>query len=187
MSLNLSDFQQAQPLDAPVVEAAPGPGIDLAPVHPDPSLFARAILFVLGGAFLGALAYALFVGITHITLGYLAILVAYLVAKGMTIGSRGQGGRNYQVAALILTYLAVSAAHSAIIYYQILKTDNLHIPLNLHNLFELAKLGILSPFTRFQDSGASALIGLFILFIGLRAAWRMTSGIPGAVHHPFAR
>jgi hypothetical protein len=184
MSLNLTNFERAEYTDAssaPVDADLPN-----APATPDPALFTRAILFGLGGAAAGAIIDGLFIGITHINLGYLALLIAWLVAKAMTTGSNGQGGRNYQIAALVLTYLSVSAAHSGLLWWQV-RQEGTPVPLTAHNLFVLARYGIESPFLRFQDAGASAILGLFILFIGLRAAWRMTSGDPGAVRHPFAR
>jgi len=55
------------------------------------------------------------------------------------------------------------------------------------SLMLAAFVGLIYPVIRFQSSVFSGAIGLFILFIGMRAAWRMTSGIPGAVKHPFAR
>ena len=178
------DFNRAEYADN---TPAPDTLIINAPQTPDTTLFVRAILFGIGGAIAGAIIDALFIGLTHINLGYLALLIAYLVAKAMTFGSNGQGGRSYQIAALILTYLSVAAAHSGLLWWDYKRSEHVSIPLNLHNLILLAKYGLEEPFLRFQQSGASALIGLFILFIGLRAAWRMTSGIPGAVRHPFAR
>jgi len=184
MSLNLSNFERAEYTEAPSSDLAPE--LPNAPATPDTALFTRAILFGIGGAAAGAIIDALFIGVTHINLGYLALLIAWLVAKAMTLGSNGQGGRTYQIAALVLTYLSVSVAHAGLLWWQI-HQEGESVPLTAHNLFALARYGIESPFLRFQTSGASALIGLFILFIGLRAAWRMTSGVPGAVRHPFAR
>jgi hypothetical protein len=178
------DFTRAEYADP-----APDPDAPFinAPQTPDATLLTRAILFGLGGAIAGAIIDALFIGITHINLGYIALLIAYLVARAMTLGSNGQGGRAYQITALILTYLSVAAAHSGLLWWDLKRSEHLSVPLNLHNLTLLAKYGIESPFLRFQDSAGSAILGLFILFIGLRAAWRMTSGVPGAVRHPFAR
>jgi hypothetical protein len=157
-----------------------------APERPDPALFGRAILFGIGGAIAGAACFALFVGLTHFNIGYLSILIAYLVAKTMTMGSRGQGGLAYQITAVLLTYLAVVGARASIIAWDITR-DGTHISYTLRVILALAKYGFEYPALQFQQSPVSALIGLFILFIGLRAAWRMTSGIPGAVRHPFAR
>jgi hypothetical protein len=177
MSLNLSNYEQAEYTDAPVVQGAP--------IEPDGNLFIRAIAFGLVGAVLGAVIYAVFVGATGISIGYLAILIAYMIAKGMTMGSHERGGRKYQITAVVLTYLAVAAAHSMMEWW--FAHQDGPVPLNLHNVVTLAKIGLIYPVYQFDRSPGSALIGLFILFIGMRAAWRMTSGLPGASHHPFSR
>jgi hypothetical protein len=137
------------------------------------------------GAVLGALIYAVFIGITGISIGYLAILIAYMVAKAMTMGSNERGGRKYQITALVLTYLSLAAAHSMLVWWFAHKDGP--VPFNLHNLVVLAKYGLGYPVFQFERSPGSAVFGLIILFVGLRAAWRMTSGEPGAVHHPFSR
>jgi hypothetical protein len=185
MSLTPPSFDRAEYVDAQPYSAVPDP-IN-APSTPDTSLFAQAILCGIGGALLGAVLDGGFIALTHINIGYLALVVAWLVAKAMTLGSRGQGGLAYQVSAILLTYLSVSAAHSGLMWWEYRTIQHLSIPFTPHNLFVFAKVGLLFPYLRFQDSVPSALIGLFILFIGMRAAWRMTSGIPGAVRHPFAR
>jgi hypothetical protein len=180
MSTTPPSFTQAEYIE-PVLQ----PEIN-APDRPDPALFGRAILFGIGGAIAGAACYALFTGLTHITIGYLAILVAWLIAKAMTAGSGGQGGRAYQIAAVMMTYLAVVGADVAIIVWDISR-DGKHIVWSLGAVLGLAKIGIEYPFLELAQSPAGGAIGLFILFIGMRAAWRMTSGVPGAVRHPFAR
>ena len=177
MSINPSSFEQAEYVNVPEISAAP--------IEPDNGLFLRAIAFGLVGALAGALIYGVFVGLTGISIGYLAILVAYLVAKAMTIGSHERGGRKYQVTALVLTYLAVAAAHSLMLWWEVHKEQP--VALSLHNLIVMARFGLTFPITQLQDSPGSGILGLIILFVGMRAAWRMTSGIPGAVHHPFSR
>jgi len=54
-------------------------------------------------------------------------------------------------------------------------------------LTKLALLGIASPFVELWDGGPSVswAIGLFILFIGLKIAWRMTAGRPLQIFGPF--
>jgi|SRR5690242_8215556 hypothetical protein len=70
--------------------------------------FVRALLFGVGGAILGLILYSAFGIITGIEIGYISLAVGYIVGKAMRTGSRGIGGRRYQVVALILTYAAVS-------------------------------------------------------------------------------
>lgn len=151
----------------------------------DPAAFGLALVFGLGGAVAGALLYAAFIEITNIQIGYLSIAIAFLVAKGMMIGSKGRGGFQYQITAILMTCVAVAVGNALMLYWDVSKTRA--IALSAHNLFALLSFGFQEPFLEFKDSPFGALLGLFILFIGLRAAWRMTSGDPNAVRHPFSR
>ena len=69
----------------------------------DSQLFVRALLLGVGGAAVGMALYAGFVIATDFTIGYLALAVGWIVAKAMLIGSKGVGGRKYQITAAILT------------------------------------------------------------------------------------
>ena len=84
----------------------------------------------------------------------------------------------------VLTLLAVALGNSLLLWWELRGEGG--VPLTLHNLLVLARFGFERPFLRFGDSPFCALLRLFLLFIGLRAAWPMTSGIPGAVQHPFS-
>ncbi len=44
------------------------------------------------------------------TIGYIAVGVGYIVGKAMILGSKGIGGRKFQITAALLTYAAVSMA-----------------------------------------------------------------------------
>lgn len=198
MAINPSDFQQAEYVEVPFVpsdstkqrEAAlrkeqlrdamlfSGAGKAVA-LDSTPNFFLRGLAGGVIGAMIGAVVYALFVGMTGISLGYLAILVGFLVGKGMTLGSEEHGGTPYQVAALALTYLAVAAAHSMLLWHFAASRPGI--------LFAALIYGVTFPAMKFAVSPGSGAIGLVILFVGLRAAWRMTSGEPGASRHPFKR
>jgi len=72
------------------------------------SAFVRGLAFGVGGAILGLILYSAFGIITGLEIGYISLAVGYVVGKAMRMGSRGIGGRRYQIAAVILTYAAVS-------------------------------------------------------------------------------
>jgi hypothetical protein len=72
--------------------------------------FTRALLCGIGGALLGLALYATFAIVTGLIIGYVSLAVGFIVAKAMMLGSKGIGGRRYQIAAVILTYAAVSLA-----------------------------------------------------------------------------
>src|SRR5215472_13424880 len=72
--------------------------------------FTRALLFGIGASLLGLILYSAVAIITGLIIGWVSFAVGYIVAKAMMIGSKGIGGRRYQIAAVILTYAAVSMA-----------------------------------------------------------------------------
>ena len=153
-------------------------------LQPDRSVSApltRGIVYGCLAAVAGCLLYAGFTIVTHIQIGYVALGVGWLVGKAMLAGSGGRGGRPYQATAVLLTYLAVSMAAVPELLWSLYKagTDVSH--LSGRGMAELARYGVLSPFLELRD-GLGALIGLFILFVGMRAAWQITrpTGAPGA-------
>jgi hypothetical protein len=148
------------------------------------SAFARGLLLGIGGAVLGLILYSTVVIATGWSIGYLGLAVGWLVGKAMIKGSNGVGGRRYQVAAVVLTYLAISGSSVPIIIASILKSPqagNINwgraVPV-------LVKWGIASPFLKLQH-GFSGIIGLVILFVGLSIASRLTAAKPLAVDGPY--
>ncbi len=88
--------------------------------------FVRGLLFAVGGAIVGLVLYAAVGIITGLEIGYVSLAVGYLVGKAMTTGSRGIGGRHYQIAAVLLTYAAVSIAAVPIGLAQYMKDKKAH-------------------------------------------------------------
>jgi hypothetical protein len=172
--------------------------------------FVRAVLFGVGGALAGLIVYAVFGIITGLMIGYIALAVGFLVGKAMMAGSKGLGGRRYQIVALVLTYAAVALGEMSIGVYQLLKQEKstqakvqqaAPDPQAAHQdpaqvqrdspqqpepaqksqvrfaaaIGQLLLYGLASPFLELQD-GVSGVIGLVILFVGLRIAWKLTAG-----------
>lgn len=148
-----------------------------------PPAFIKAVVFGIGAAILGCALYAGFTIVTHIYIGFVSLGVGWLVAKAMEQGSGGIGGRRYQIVAVALTYLAVSMAE---------------IPIALHaadrDLSALAvaaswgrflMIGIASPFAELSENPVNGILGLVILFVGMRIAWRMTAGPKLEILGPF--
>jgi hypothetical protein len=88
--------------------------------------FVRAILFGIGAAIIGFIGYAAFGIITGIEIGYISLAVGWFVGKAMRKGSNGIGGRRYQIAAVALTYAAVSMAAIPMYFSQISKEKAAH-------------------------------------------------------------
>lgn len=181
------------------------------------AVFVRALLFGLGGFAIGLVLYAGFEIATGISIGYLALAVGWIVGKAMMLGSKGVGGRRYQITAVLLTYAAVSMASIPVAIHYMKKDNSQHAvtqqqpnqqaqtgqpsaqaPANQAGeqaqessntkedfgkpamsfaaaLGTLAMLGLASPFLELQ-AGFSGMIGLVILFVGMRFAWRMAAG-----------
>ena len=78
---------------------------ELADSH---GLFVRGVLFGAGGALLGLALYSAVGIITGYIIGFVSLAVGWIVGKSILFGSKGRTGRRYQIAALALTYAAVS-------------------------------------------------------------------------------
>jgi len=124
------------------------------------------------------------------------------VGKAIMLGSKGIGGRRYQIAAVILTYAAVSLAAVPIaISYQLKaksQTESVQPQQQQQSagdaensqpdqtqpkpklsfgaaILQLLVIGLASPFLELQDP-LHGIIGLVILMVGIRIAWQITAG-----------
>jgi hypothetical protein len=160
--------------------------------------FVRALLFGVVAAILGMILYAAFAIITGIVIGYASLAVGWIIGKAMITGSKGVGGRRYQILAVLLTYAAVSTAAIPIwIHYagenkptsqqqnsssqQGSNSDRsqgsaaAEKPSIAAAIVTLLGLGLASPFLEIGSDPLGGLIGLVILFVGMRFAWRFTT------------
>jgi hypothetical protein len=161
---------------------------DQAPVDTH-SAFVRGICFGIGGAILGLALYAGFALATGWIVGFVSLAVGYIVGKAIVFGSGGAGGRRYQIAAVLLTYIAVSMAAVPIAISQQMKQKSAQqraqagAPITaaeprmspLKALGVLTMVGLASPFLDLSNP-MHGVIGLIILVVGLRIAWRLTAG-----------
>ncbi len=133
--------------------------------------FTQGLVFGIGAAAAGLVLYAGFTIVTHLYLGYVALAVGWGVGKAIMKGSNGVGGRHYQIAAVVLTYAAISLAEIPILIASGAPASDFHWE---SELGRLALWGIASPFLELAW-GIQGIIGLVILFVGLRVAWRITA------------
>jgi hypothetical protein len=201
--------------------------------------FVRSLFFGTGGAILGLILYSAFGIITGLMIGYISLAVGYLVGKAMMKGSSGVGGRRYQIAAVLLTYAAVSMAAIPVGISQYMKQEKakkqglvrltspgdiqarratptdpnttvvvpepeaIQSADNVSRVTEnpparkpklgigaafamLALAGLASPFLELADP-LHGVIGLVILFVGVRIAWKITQGVQHEVVGPFSQ
>lgn len=176
------------------------------------SRYMRGLIFGIGGAILGLILYATFEIATGLIIGYVALAVGYIVAKAIKMGSRGAGGRRYQITAVALTYAAVSLAAVPVYISIYAKSEKAKPTAQIQEqpsdttaadenttsgptakprmefgaaLLQLALIGLASPFLELSGDPFHGLIGLVILVVGIRIAWRMTAGSETQIYGPF--
>ena len=171
--------------------------------------FAKAVMFGIVAAVCGLIIYAMFEIMTGLIIGYVSLLVGWMVGKAMMMGSGGFGGRRYQLTAALLTYMAVSIA-AIPVYMSLSAKQHSHanagsaaaqtvspdassrarVPADTSGdaggskpkpsagaaLGMLALLGMASPFLELAGDPFHGLIGLVILFVGIRIAWKTAEG-----------
>jgi uncharacterized protein (DUF983 family) len=176
------------------------------------SRYVRGLIFGIGGAIIGLILYATFTIATGLIIGYVSLAVGYIVAKAIKMGSRGAGGRRYQITAAALTYAAVSlaavpvyisissktaeASHSAQLQQQ--ETNATAGDENETSkstakprmgfgaaLLQLVVIGLASPFLELRGDPFHGVIGLVILAVGIRIAWRIAAGSETQIYGPF--
>jgi hypothetical protein len=174
--------------------------------------FMRALAYGIGAAVAGLVGYALIaIVLQGWVISYMSIGVGWLVGTAMMKGSNGAGGRRYQIVAALLTYAAVSMAavpiwmHFASARQQQRQVQEQRFeqeeqrfgqqpdhqqvrpPVSLGAwLGQVVLLGLASPFVQLSGNFFWGLMGLLILFFGMRIAWRITAGRPFEVYGPFA-
>jgi hypothetical protein len=147
--------------------------------------FVRALVFGIAGAVVGFALYVFVALATGLSIGFVSLAVGFIVGKAMHLGSGGVGGRRYQIVAALLTYIAVSMSAVPIAIHQ-MQQHQPHAQVGAttkqsqpHNLAKaigvLALVGVASPILDLQNP-THGIIGLIILFVGMRFAWRFTAG-----------
>ena len=147
----------------------------------------RAALYGGGAALAGCALYAAVAIVLKAQIGLIAILVGWMVGKAIRHASYGHGGRRQQILAVLLTYFAITTSYIPVVLYQdarLAQTVNAsvsssapaetrpRVSFGIVVLFFLV-LAAVAPFLALT-SGVSAWISLFIIFIGLQYAWKLT-------------
>jgi hypothetical protein len=171
--VNTPDFSRAEYVEPPVIDGETG--------FVEGSRRARAAAFPLAmvygvvAAVVGAVGYAL-IGMSGFMVSIVTIAIGWLVARAMMTATRGVGGREFQVAAVVLTYLASSCGRLIDILVSASKAG--YSVSQVPTAF-VAKYALFGPVLELQSSLLWGLMGLLILFYGLRTAWQLAAGSPG--------
>ena len=171
----------------------------------------RAALFGAGAAIGGSIIYGA-VLLMGFQIGLVAILNGWMVGKAMMRGSNGIAGRSFQVVAVILTYLSITGGYIPLLVKQMAAHQRQKTavavkiggadakmagaspqagpakpPLTgptvaIASVFALFVAAVFIPLL--SIASISGVIGAFIIFVGLRQAWRETAGTPFELHGP---
>jgi len=175
--------------------------------------FVKASLYGIGAGIIGAVLYYAVVAITHFEIGLVAVVIGYMVGYAVRTGAHRRGGLRFQILAVALTYASVALAYTPLVFgtaatkHRAESTQSSSISTNgaapaarspraaaskpgMGSLLValaapfavIAALPVLVVF----GSLPSGLISAFIIFIGMRQAWRMTGAPWLQVLGPYA-
>jgi hypothetical protein len=149
--------------------------------------YVRALAYGIGAAVIGLIGYAVIaILLQGWVISYMSIGVGWIVGTAMMKGSNGVGGRHYQIAAALLTYAAVSMAAIPIwIHFAGARQPQLGLANIGSWLGRVVLLGLASPFIELSGNPFWGAMGLLILFLGIRIAWRIAHGRPLGIYGPF--
>jgi hypothetical protein len=152
--------------------------------------FPRALLFGGGAALAGCAIYATVAIATGMEIGLIAILVGVMVGKSIRRASGGFGGRPQQILAVALTYFSITTSYIPVIIWDVVHKSKIEASATANGgassqpssdqpmspgkaVLYLLGVCAVAPFLSLTD-GFSGIISLFIIFIGLRQAWKLT-------------
>jgi hypothetical protein len=154
----------------------------------------RAALYGLGAGVAGCILYAAVAILLNLEIGIVAIAVGIMVGKAVRAGSNGLGGRPQQILAVLLTYFSITTSYIPVFIHNQSKHSQEQAKQNTANSTpgvtnsqdtKPPQMGILgailllmllfaaAPFFGLT-TGIGGFISLFIIFIGLQQAWRLT-------------
>jgi hypothetical protein len=156
--------------------------------------FVKAAGLGAGAGVVGAAIYYAVIAIAHLEIGVVAILIGYMVGYSVRRGVNGRGGLRFQVLAAVLTYMAVALAYSPVAIQEAMRETKPATPATAVAVTDVqrpaparpGKAGILLGVVIFSGlmlalpvlvvigSMPSGLISAFIIFLGMRQAWKMT-------------
>jgi hypothetical protein len=169
--MSIPDFERAEYVEPQTIEGELVEGSRRVSA----AVFPLALVCGVGAAVVGAIGYAL-VGLTGFMVSVVTIGIGYLVAKAMMTATCGIGGQPYQIAAVVLTYFSATVGELLDMIYH---AHQHGMAFSQISPIAVVKYAVFGPMLEVADRPGWGLIGLLILFYGLRTAWQMAAGTPG--------
>lgn len=147
---------------------------------PGGTAMSRFGVAVVAGTLAGALGAGIYYGILALTgyeLGLVAIVVGWLVGNAVNFGSRGRGGWIYQLTAVLITYLSITATYVPFVLEGMEKEGAVE-----GGMYIVAfVIALFAPFL----SGFENIIGILIIGFALYEAWRRNKRVDIEVSGPY--
>ena len=159
----------------------------------------------LGAGIAGAIVYYAVIALAHLEIGIVAILIGYMVGYAVRKGAGGRGGLRFQVLAVCLTYGSIALAYTPLAIKEAMAADRTASASATGGAGNAAEGASAMPVTRslalavvvtagliaalpilvIVGSLPSGLISAFIIFIGMRQAWKMTGAPRFLIRGPY--
>jgi hypothetical protein len=163
---------------------------------------AKAALYGCGAGLLGCTIYAAVAILFDIEFGLIAILVGWLVGKAIRHASGGLGGRPQQILAVVITYFSITTSYIPVYIAHEVKHPTVNRSAQQKAQDKKAAeaspgagkaIGVILLFIILMGaapffslgSGISGILTLFIIFLGLQRAWRLTGRTDLLVMGPY--
>jgi hypothetical protein len=128
----------------------------------------------------GALVWFIIRRAAHTEIGLVAVAIGILIGKAVRKGSGGRGGPVYQVMAVLLTYFCITANYIPDVVEAHMQYRP-GVPITPEIAGRIVWVAIQVPFLE----GASNVLGLLIIGIGLWQAWKITRRIDLPITGPY--
>jgi hypothetical protein len=156
----------------------------------------KALLFG-GGTALGCgIGYAIFVGLTNIQFALVTLGIGWAIGRAIQTATSGFGSRKHQIAAVALTYFASAMGYLPALIGAVMEVAHEQgtTPIaaaasagtKIYALALMAGFMLAAPFLELASGEVGGFIGLIIIFVGLRTAWRMSQGVTATITGPHA-
>ncbi len=143
--------------------------------------FLKALAFGVVGGALGATLWYVVRAFSGYEVGLIAILVGWLVGRGVHLGTGGRGGLGFQVLAVLVTYASIALQYVPDVWSAINQSEKLEGGARVVAFVIAVPVAFAAPFLM----GFQNIIGLLIIGFGLWQAWKMNARPQVAFSGPY--
>lgn len=143
--------------------------------------FLKALAFGSAGGALGALLWYGVRALSGYEVGLIAIVVGWLVGRGVNLGTGGRGGVGFQILAVLVTYTSIAMQYLPDVWKALHESQELEGAARVVAFVIAVPFAFAAPFLM----GFQNIIGILIIGFGLWQAWQMNARPKVAFSGPF--